>query len=199
MKVLEGFERAWRSQDHRKKGNLETEIRTLLTQLESERKRSRIVLTTCGVYTLVSIIGIGIMSGKRSILMEEVWPALVAQVLALIVLAIALRAQFSREGSVRHTASIHELTQSGLKQTHASIRTLKLLAIAMALMVGLLALAMAALAESGKMDARAIQSMTAVLILIVAFNAVFMLLKWRRKLKPRRDRLEQTMRDMNGE
>jgi hypothetical protein len=199
MKVLDAFERAWRSQDHRKKGNLETEIQTLLTQLESERKRSRIVLTTCGVYTLISIVAIGIMSGKRSLVVEEVWPAIVAQVFALIILTMALRAQFSRERHGGQVASIHELTRSGLRQTQSSIRTLKLLSVAMAAMIGLLSLAMAALARSGKMDGRAIQSMTSLLLLIVVFNGALMLLKWRHKLKPRRDRLEQMMRDMSGE
>jgi hypothetical protein len=58
---------------------------------------------------------------------------------------------------------------------------------------------MASLAESGKMDARAIQSMTGLLVVIVIVNGAFMLLKWRRRLKPRRDRLEQIMRDITVE
>jgi hypothetical protein len=51
-------------------------------------------------------------------------------------------------------------------------------------MVGLLGWAGASLAESGK---------------IIAVNGVLMLWKWRRRLKPRRDRLEQIIRDMNVE
>jgi peptidoglycan/LPS O-acetylase OafA/YrhL len=198
MKVLEGFERAWRSQDHRKKGNLATEIQALLMQLETERKRNRIVLTTCGAYTLMSIVGIGILSGTRELVVEEVWPALAAQVFALVVLAVALRAQFSRNRPADATGSIRELTRCGLRQTQSSMRTLRLLAVAMVVMVGFLGLAMASLAESGKMDARAIRSMTGLLVVIIAVNAMLMLWKWRRRLQPRRDRLEQIMRDMNG-
>ena len=197
--MLEPFERAWRSQDHRKKGTLETEIQTLLTQLASERKRSRIVLTACGVYTLISMVAVGILSATRNVAMEEVWPAVLAQVFALVVLAWTLRAQFSREAHVETAASIRDLTRSGLRQTQSSIRTLKTLALAMVMMVGLLALAMASLGESGKMDARAIQSMTGLIVFIVVVNGALMLLKWQRRLKPRRDRLEQIMGELNRE
>jgi hypothetical protein len=199
MKVLEAFERAWRSQDHRRKGNLDTEIQTLLTQMEGERKRNRLVLTTCGAYTFISLVAMGVMSATRELVVQEVWPALVAQVFALIVLVVALRAQFSREGQVEGTASLRELTRFGLRQTQSSMRTSRLLAVAMVIMVGFLALAMASLADSGKMDARAIRSMTFLLVVIVAVNGGLMLLKWRRRLQPRKDRLEQIMRDVNAQ
>src|SRR5688500_14123232 len=98
-RVLEQFEHTWRSRTHEKKDTLHTEIQTLLTTLNRERKRSRVILTICSVYTLVSLIGSGIILSKREVSFSEVWPVAVAQGLAVIVLGYLVRPRFLRSES----------------------------------------------------------------------------------------------------
>jgi hypothetical protein len=193
--VLDSFEKAWRSQSHGKKANVHTEIQNLLLALDRERKQSRIILTICAAYTLISLIGTAFIFSRNDFPVSEVWPVIAAQVLAFVVLAHLVRTRLLRRRP--STASVRDSTASALKETESEISSLKLFASAMAAMVVLLALAVAALFESGKMDARSVSSFAPVVLLIVIFNACFLWLKWKRKLRPRLDRLTRIMRDLD--
>jgi hypothetical protein len=193
--VLDSFEKAWRSQSHGKRDNLHTEIQNLLVALDRERKRSRIILTICAIYALISLIGAAFALSRHDVSASEAWPLMTAQVLAVIVLAYLVRTRFLRREA--STASVRDATELALNQTKSEISSVKLLAIVMGVMVPLLALASVALFESGKMDARSLSSFGSVVLMIVIFNACVLWLKWKRKLRPRRDRLNSIKRDLD--
>lgn len=195
--VLEQFEHAWRSRNHEKKDTLHTEIQTLLTRLDRERRRSRVILTICSVYSLVSLIGAGFILSTRDVRFSETWPLVLAQSLALLVLAYLVRTRFVR--SEREPTSVRDAAASALAHTRSGIATLKLIAIAMGAMMTLLTVAVAALSSSGKMDAQSVSSFAAVCLLIVIFNASIFWLKWRRILRPRQDRLNAILRDLDSQ
>jgi uncharacterized membrane protein len=193
--VLDSFEKAWRSQTHGKKENVHTEIENLLAALDRERKQSRTILTICASYTLVSLIGGAFVFSRNSAPVSEVWPLIAAQVLALLVLAQLVRTRLLK----RHpsTASVRDSTAAALHEMRSEISSLKLFAVAMAAMLVLLALAVSALFESGKMDARSVSSFASVVLMIVIFNGCYLWLKWKRKLQPRRNRLARIMKDLD--
>jgi hypothetical protein len=142
--VLEQFEQAWRSHRHEKKDTLHTEIQTLLTALDRERKRSRVILTICSVYTLVSLIGTAIVfSGSRDVPLSEVWPLVVGQALAFAVLAYLVRARFLRNQP--NPTSVRDTAESALAETRSGIANLKLVAIAMGCILALLGIAVSVL------------------------------------------------------
>jgi cation transport ATPase len=194
--VLEQFEKAWRSHRHEKRDTLHTEIQTLLTALDRERKRSRTILTICAMYTLASLIGSAFIFSSRDVPVSEVWPVAVAQVLAFSVLAYAIRSRFSRNRP--ESTSVRDAAVSALAETRAGIGTLKLIAISMGGILVLLAIAVMALLDSGKMNAQAVTSFASVCLLIVIFNGSLLTLKWKTKLRPRRDRLSEIVRDLES-
>jgi len=197
LEQFESFEQAWRSQDHRRSGDLERELDGLLKELDRERRRSRVVLTICGLYTLTSTIAIAVIFSQRAISIAEVWPAIGAQAIALVALSWLLRTRYlnTREADMR-AAPVKEAASIALQATDSGIRGLKLAAIAMAAIVALTALAMANLYKSGKMDEKAISSLGAVLALVVVFNALALWLKMTRRHGPRRQRLRGILRDL---
>jgi hypothetical protein len=194
--VLDSFEKAWRTQNHEKRKNVHTEIHDLLLELDRERKRGKFILALCSTYTLISLIVIAFVLSRGDVPFSEAWPLITAQVLATAVLAyLAPGRFFGREPS---TASVREATVSALKTTNTEISSVKLVAVAISVMMILLAFAVVALSDSGKMDARSVSSFGAVVLMIATFNGCYLWLKWKRKLKPRRDRLSSIMRDLDS-
>jgi hypothetical protein len=169
----------------------------LLTALDRERKRSRFVLTLCGVYTLVSLIGSALIYSTHDVALLELWPVVVAQVVALTVLAYLVRTRFLRRNA--ETVSVRDAAASALAETRSGMKTVKLIVVAMAAMLALLATAVISLSKSGKMDGQSVWSFTAVCLLVVVFNGTVLLLKWKRKLRPRRDRLSEIVRDLDSQ
>ena len=195
--VLEQFESAWRSQRHEKGNTLHTEIQTLLTALDRERKRSRGILAICGVYTLITLVGSVFLFSTREVAVSEIWPVAAAQALAVVVLAYLVRTRFF--GAPREPTSVREAAASALAETQSGIGQLKLTAIAIAAMLALLAIAVLSLSESGKMDGQSVSSFAAVCLVIALFNGMYLLLKWKRQLRPRRDRLSQIVRELDSQ
>jgi hypothetical protein len=197
--VLEQFEQAWRSQDHRKKDNLQEELSALISQLDRERKRSRIILGICGTYTIITTIVIATVLAQRQTSLGEVGPLLAAQCIAIVVLASLVRTRLAkdRETSAK-TAEVREAATKALRSTHSGIRTVKLVAISMAAILLLSMAALPSLYSSGKMDDRALSSLISLFALVAIFNASILWLKWTRKLRPRRDRLSEIVRDLDA-
>lgn len=198
--MLEPFEQAWRSQDHRKKGrNLQQEIDTLLHALERERRRSLIIHRIFGLYTIVTTIAISFLFASRPSSLAQMWPAIAGQVIALITLAWLVRMNLKRGFDVSSKgASIRQTTSAALQTTNAQIKAVKLWAVAMLAILVLTALAMARLHTEGKIDQRGPSSLWALLALVVVFNGFFLWLKWIRKLRPRRRRLDEIFRDLES-
>ena len=198
--MLEQFEQAWRSQDHRKKGrNLQQEIDGLLHALERERRRSRIILSICGAYTIVTTIAISFLFARHPSSLSQMWPAMAGQVIAVIMLAWLARMNFKRSvDAALIGAPIRETTSAALQATNAEIKAVKLWAVAMLAILALSALAIATLHASGKIDQRGLSSIRSLFLLVAVFNAVFLWLKWTRKLRPRRRRLDEIFRDLES-
>jgi hypothetical protein len=198
--VLEQFEQAWRLQDHRRKDTLQQQMNALLAELERERRRSRIVLAICGTYTIVTTIAIAVILTRRSAPLVEVWPALGTQFIAIVVLAWLTRRRLAdeREAALK-TAHVRDAAALALRSTHNGIRTTRLLAIAMAAMVLLTAVALSTLYTSGKVDERALSALVPLILLVALFNGLVLWRKWTLKLRPRREQLSRTVRDLDSE
>jgi hypothetical protein len=198
--VLEQFEQAWRLQDHRKKDTLQQQMNAVLAELARERRRSRIVLAICGTYTILTTIAVTIILTQRHVPFHEVWPQLAAQCIAVLVLAwlVRKRLEEERESSV-NTARVREAAAAALRCTHAGIRTMKLVVIAMAAMLLLIALALWNLHGNGKVDERALSALIPVILLISLFNGLLLWRRWTRKLRPRREQLSKMVRDLDSD
>lgn len=198
--MLESFEQAWRTQDHRKKDTMQNEMTALLTELGRERRRGRLVLTLCGAYTAAATIVIAWVFSRREISPAEVWPLLLAQFTAIAVLAWIGRKRLAdfRDSRAR-TASVQEAASRALRATNTEIRTSGVTAVAMTIMAVLLALSIAGLYSSGKMDDRAVSAMVPLVLLILAFNLLVLWRRWTQKLRPRRERLSQIAHDLGAD
>jgi hypothetical protein len=135
------------------------------------------------------------MFTDRDVPFSEVWPVLAAQTVAFTVLAYLLRTRFLRARPA--SASVREAAVSALAETRSEIGSLKLIAISMGAILGLLAVAVQALSLSGKMDSKSVSSFIGLVLMVAVFNAMILWLKWRRKLRPRRDRLSSIMNDLD--
>jgi uncharacterized membrane protein YfcA len=198
--VLEKFEQAWRLQDHGKKDTLQQQMNTLLAQLERERRRSRIVLTICGTYTILTTVAITIILTQRDVPFKEVWPAFGAQCVAIAVLAWVGRKRLEEEReSASKTASVRDAAAAALRSTNTDIRTARLVAMAMTAMLVLMVLALRTLYTSGKIDERALSGLIPLILLIAVFNGLVLWRRWTRKFRPRRDRLSRMLRDLDSE
>lgn len=195
--MLEQFQHAWRSQDHRRKGDLRQELDSLLIEINRERRRSRIVLAICGAYTVGTTIAIGIIFSQRPAPVSEVWPLVVAQLAAIVVLGGLLRSRYLEErAGAGQGASVKETLMLALRSTESEMRSAKLVGISMAAVVTLSVVGMANLYQSGKMDEKAISSLGSVLALIVAFNALLLWRKLTQRYGPRRQRLRAILYDL---
>ena len=192
--MLEKFENAWRQQSHRKGEPLHTEIENLLLAVNRERRRGWAILTICSLYTLATTIGTAYIYSQRNILLTDAWPVAAAQAIALVVLAYLLRTNFLPRHPV--PASLRSSAESALAANNARIAKTKLVAFAMAAILLLSVVAMGSLVESGKMDSKAVWSMTAVLVLIAVFNGSILMFRWKRELKPRRDRVLEILKGL---
>jgi hypothetical protein len=194
--VLEQFEHAWRSQRHEGKATLHTEMQILFTALDRERKRSRAILVSCLGYTLVSILAVGVISSRREVHLSEIWPAAAAQTVALIALAYLVRKRFQDSRTI--PASVKETTELALNETRSAVSSLKFIAVSMGVILALVGVSVVSLSASGKMDGRSISSFLTLCLIIATFNGVILWWRYRIKLRPRLDRLNSILRDLDA-
>jgi hypothetical protein len=76
---------------------------------------------------------------------------------------------------------------------------MKLVVIAMAAMLLLIALALWNLHGNDKVDERALAALIPLILLISLFNGLVVWRKWTRKLRPRREQLSKMVRDLDSD
>jgi hypothetical protein len=188
---LEEYQSAWNASGEVKP--LPRELEGLIRSLTKSERRGRIMLGMCGFYTVAAFaFDIWYVTSGRTIAWNEVMPVFALQVFLAFALAMLIRRRGQRQRALETSGrSLLDAARAGLSHVRSEIRDTRLLALAAAVAVPVLAFVVSQLMASGKMSGQAAWGFGLFCLTVIGLNAAYQTLRYRRTLAPRRVRLEQ--------
>jgi Flp pilus assembly protein TadB len=192
---MENYKRAWNSQTEKDPDSFRVELERLAAKLDRSYRRERAMLAVCVLNTCIAMsLAIWILVRQPSVDWSEVWPVIAVQIIGIVGLAILLRRHMRRRRAQGWSgAPVREAVRLALEDIAGEVRNIKLLLTAGLVMAPLLFIAVEHLSSAGKMNERAVAGFGLLCAAVVGINAVVMTAKYRRSLRPRRQRLEQIL------
>ena len=190
---MEKLKEVWNSQTGKHSESVELE--RLAAKLDRSYRRERAMLTVCSLNTsLATVLVIWILFRQTFVNWNGVFPVVVVQVAGILALAVLLRRHMKRRRTQEWSAApVREAVRHALADIEGEMRNIKFLAGAGLVMAPLLAIAVSQLHSSGKMDERAVIGFGILCAAVIAINALVMTAKYRRRLRPGRQRLKQIL------
>jgi hypothetical protein len=192
---MEKYKQAWNSQIGNNPDSFRGELERLAAKLDRSYRRERALLAVCGLNTCIAtFLVIWILVRQTSVDWSEVWPLISLQIIGIVGLSILLRRHIQRRRVQEWSAApVREAARHALEDIAGDVRNIKLLLTAGMVMAPLLFIAVEKLYSAGKMNERAVIGFGLLCAAVVGINAVVMIAKYRRGLRPRRQRLEQIL------
>jgi hypothetical protein len=188
---LEEYRSAWIASGAGKP--LPGELDGLIESLTRTERRHRIMLGICSFYTVAAFLFVAwYVTSGRTIAWNEMLPVLALQIFLAVALVVLIRRRGQRQRALERSGrNVLDAARTGLSHVRSEIRDIRLLALAAAVALPTLAIVVSQMLGSGKMNAQAAWGFTGMCLTVVGTNAVYQTLRYRRKLVPRRERLEQ--------
>ena len=193
---LDDVKTAWRLQECGTGEAYRLDAERTVRRMERARRGQRLVLVCSTAMTLASTVFIGVAKARHAAMdWRSVWPVVLVQVLLvqvvlILTLAVLLRMRTRRQrGYERCGAPVREALVWAVAEIHRQVREMKLMAVGALVVTPLVGLQVAKLFESGRMNARAVESLSVLFVAVLAVNGLVLVRRFCNTLCSERRRL----------
>jgi len=188
---FDDLQKTWRLQEGGSGEAYRLDAERTVRRMERARRWQRIVLGFCAAMTLASTGFIGLAIARHPVVdWRSVWPVGLVQVFLILTLVLLLRMRMRRQqGYERCGASVREALVWALADIQRQVREMKLMGAGALVVTPLIGLQVAKLLEAGKMNARAVESLSVLLAAVLTINGLVLVWRFCNTLRPEKRRL----------